>query len=141
MEHLIRRVQDFLSNDHFAIQNHIELESVEPDHAVIRLTIQSDSCNAYGRVHGGALYTMADSAAGIAVMSDNRYYVTQSGSLHFLCNQPCGTIHAIGKVRHRGESFSLVEVNIIGDEYKLLATGKFTFFCINRPLMEQKGIK
>ena len=50
----------------FTNHNFIRLESVEPDRAVYRLEIRPESCNPYGIVHGGALYTLADDAGGAA---------------------------------------------------------------------------
>lgn len=131
MDHLMQRVQNFLRDDHFVFRNYIKLESVELNRAVISLTIQAEVCNAYGMVHGGTLYSMADSAAGISVMSDGRYYVTQSGTLHFLRNQREGVIKAVATVRHRGKATSLVSVDIIGEHEKMLAMGEFEFFCVD----------
>jgi len=81
-------------------------------------------------VHGGALYTLADNAAGIAAHSDGRSYVTQSGSLHFLSNRPHGLIRAEGRVRRRGRSTVLAEVDITAEDGTLLATGQFSYFCV-----------
>ena len=104
-----------------------------------RLEIRPESLNPYGMVHGGALYTMADDAAGSAAHSDGRYYVTQSGELHFLRNQPNGVLRAVGVVRHRGKSTVLVQVDITNEDGTLLATGEFSLFCVNKSTMDQKA--
>lgn len=132
MENLLEHVQHFLTDNRFTQQNSIHLESVQPDCASFSLRIQSESRNSYGQVHGGAIYTMADNAAGVAAMSDGRFYVTQAGTLHFLHNQANGSILATAQVRHRGRSLCLVDVQIAGEDGRLLATGDFTFFCINQ---------
>ena len=117
----------------FTEYNHMELESLEPGKAVFRLTIREESCNPYGIAHGGALYTMADSATGLAVHTDGRAHVTQSGSLHFLGNRGVGTtIRATGIVRHQGRTTSLATVDITDEEGKLLATGEYSYFCIRQ---------
>ena len=108
------------------------LETVEPDRAVYRLDIRPESLNPYGMVHGGALYTLADDAAGAAVHTDGRHYVTQNGSLHFLKNQPGGTIRAEGRVRRRGKATCLAVVDITNEAGELLATGDFSYFCIDQ---------
>lgn len=123
----------------FAVYNHIELESVEADHAVFRLLIRPESKNPYGIVHGSALYTMADNATGYAAHTDGRYYVTQTSSMHFLRNQCTGTVRADARVRHRGKSTCLVDVDIIGEDGRLLATGDFTYFCVDLAIMEKKA--
>ena len=95
--------------------------------------------NPYGMVHGGAIYTLADNAAGTAAHSDGRYYVTQTSALHFLRNQARGTVRAAAYVRHRGKSTVLTAVDITGEGGKLLATGEFTFFCVDKDLMDRKA--
>ena len=122
----------------FMLYNHIEIESVEPDRAVFRLEIRPESKNPFGMVHGGAAYTMADNATGTAAHTDGRYYVTQTSALHFLRNQSEGVVRASAYVRHRGNSTCLVAVDITGEGGKLIATGEFTFFCVDKALMDQK---
>ena len=123
----------------FTAHNFIELESVEPDRAVYRLDIRRESQNPWGMVHGGALYTLADDAAGGAAHSDGRHYVTQHGDLHFLDNRARGTIRAAGRVRHRGRSTVLVDVEITDEAGALLATGAFSYFCVDRKRMAERA--
>ena len=133
----------------FATYNHIEAEFVEPDHAIFKLEIRPESKNPYGIVHGrpihplvlhgGAIYTMADNATGYAAHTDGRSYVTQGSSMHFLRNQSEGIVRADAKVRHRGRTTCLVNVDILGEGGKLLATGEFTYFCIDPDIMAQKA--
>lgn len=125
----------------FPVYNHIDLESVEPDHAVYRLEIRPESKNPYGVVHGSAIYTMADNATGYAAHTDGRCYVTQTSSMHFLRNQTRGIVRADAHVRHRGKSTCLVTVDILGENGRLLATGEFTFFCVDKVVMDQKAEK
>ena len=113
----------------FAEYNHLELESVEPDHAVFRLLIRPESKNPYGIVHGSAIYTMAD----------GRIYVTQDSAMHFLRNQTEGIVRADAHVLHRGKSTCLVHVDIFGEDGRLLATGTFTYFCVDPAIMAQKA--
>ena len=84
---------------------------------------------------------MADNATGTAAHTDGRYYVTQTSSLHFLRNQASGVVRATAWVRHRGKSTVLTAVDITGEGGKLLATGEFTFFCVDKALMDQKAPK
>lgn len=132
---------DRLSENNFMTYNHIELESVERDRAVFKLDIRPESRNTYGMVHGGAIYTLADNATGTAAVTDGRYYVTQTSSLHFLRNQGVGTVRAVATVRHRGKSTCLTAVDILGENDKLIATGEFTFFCVDKDIMDQKRPK
>lgn len=132
------RVQKRIKNNAFMEHNFGQLELVELDHAILRLDIRPESKNPYGMVHGGAIYTLADDATGTAAHTDGRSYVTQTSSMQFLRNQPEGTIRAEARVRHRGKSTCLVNVDITGEGGKLIATGEFTFFCVDKALMDSK---
>lgn len=122
----------------FVTYNHIEMVLIEEDHAIFRLNIRPESKNSYGMVHGGAIYAMADNACGFAAHTDGRNYVTQTSALHFLRNQSEGEIQADARVRHRGRSTCLVAVDLLGEDEKLLATGEFTFFCVDPNIMASK---
>ena len=137
-EQIRQNTEQRMRKNAFMLHNHIELESVDKDRAVFRLDIRPESCNPYGMVHGGAIYTLADNATGAAAHSDGRYYVTQTSALHFLRNQATGTVRASAWVRHRGKSTVLTAVDITGEGGRLLATGEFTFFCVDKSLMDQK---
>ena len=123
----------------FTDHNFIRLESAEADCAVYRLDIRPESRNPFGMVHGGALYTLADDAAGGAAHSDGRHYVTQHGDLHFLDNRAHGTVRATGRVRHRGRATVLVDVEITDGAGALLATGAFSYFCVDRKRMAERA--
>lgn len=122
----------------FVVHNHIELVSVNTEEAVFKLDIREESKNSFGMVHGGALYAMADNAAGFVVHTDGRHHVTQTSAMHFLRNQSEGTVLATARIRHRGNTTSLVMVDITSDKGKLIATGEFHFFCIDKSLLDQK---
>ena len=138
MNELEMKTRERVQANAFMLHNHIELESVEQDRAVFRLTIRPESKNPYGMIHGGAIYTLADNATGTAAHTDGRYYVTQTSALHFLRNQSEGTVRATATVRHRGHSTVLTAVDITGDDGKLIATGEFTFFCVDKDIMDSK---
>lgn len=111
--------------------NHIRLAEAELNCAVTVLDAGADSLNPYGFVHGGALYTMADCACGAAARTDGRKYVTLSSSFNFLHSGSKGdSIRAEAKVRRRGRTTCYVDVDLTNDRGELLASGNFTFFCI-----------
>lgn len=138
-EAVLRRAEELNGGNRFASYNHIEPEFVEPDHVIFRLDIRPESKNPYGVVHGSAIYTMADNATGYAAHTDGRNYVTQTSSMHFLRNQTHGVVRADARVRHRGKATCLVNVDILGEGGNLLATGEFTYFCVDPALMARKA--
>lgn len=123
----------------FSNYNRIYLESVADDIAVYTMELRPENWNQYKMAHGGALYTLADDAAGTAAYSDGRNYVTQHGDLHFLDNRSRGTIRATGRVRRRGRSTVLVDVEITDEAGALLAAGTFTYFCVDPERMAERA--
>lgn len=120
-----------LKKDGFSKYNGYQLEMMEQDRVIYRLDIVPESLNPYGMVHGGALYSMADDAAGVAIHTDGRHYVTQTGTLHFLANRSKGVIRAEGRVRRRGKRTALASVEITDEDGVLLAAGDFSYFCVD----------
>ena len=116
----------------FMEHSFIKVTEAAPDRAVASLTVRPEVLNPYGVAHGGALYTMADNAAGIAAHGDGRSYVTQSSNLYFLSNQREGTIRAEANVIRRGRTTCLVGVEITGEDGKRLASGTFVYFCVDQ---------
>ena len=55
--------------------------------------------------------------------------------------QTSGTIRANAYLRHRGRSTCLVSVDIVGEGGNLLATGEFTFFCVDKNILDEKAGK
>ena len=130
-EQIETALQERAQRNRFAVASRIFLESVERDRAVMRHTVCEESCNPFGTVHGGLLFTMADCAAGTAIHTDGRTYVTLNSSMNFIANvQPGTTVRAIAQVRHRGRSTCQADVNVISEAGTLLCTGQFTFFCL-----------
>ena len=141
MEHrddFTEQMREKEANNKFVVHNFIKMVSVKKDEAVFSLNIREESKNSFGMVHGGAIYAMADNAAGFVVHTDGRHHVTQTSALHFLRNQSEGTVTATARVRHRGNTTALVAVDITGDNGKLIATGEFTFFCVDKTVMDKK---
>lgn len=124
-------MKSYCESHAFMNKNHIRLAEVERDRVVTVLDAGPDSLNPYGFVHGGALFTMADCASGAAARTDGRKYVTLSSSFNFLHSGSEGdVIRAEAKVRRRGRTTCYVDVDLTNGRDELLASGNFTFFCI-----------
>lgn len=102
--------------------------------------MRQESKNSRGVAHGGLLFSMGDTAAGHAARTDGRHYVTQTATIHFIRNVGVGhTIHADASIRHRGHATCLVDVRFTDETDRLLASGDYTFFCIDEQNRAQDG--
>ena len=62
----------------------MELISVTPGHAVLRMKVRSDMVNGHHICHGGLIFTLADSAFAYACNSYNLNTVASACSIDFL---------------------------------------------------------
>lgn len=125
-------VKNLNSKNEFMKHNNIKLLNMKENYAEVGLEINSCSLNPYGIVHGGAYYTMADCAAGIAARTSGKKYVTLNNSFNFIKPVSEGNIKAVANVIHRGKTTCIVNVNVLNESDDLLCNGTFTMFCLSR---------
>ncbi len=119
LEDLKRR---FLAPDAFVKTLGIELLSVTEDSATISMVVRPDMGNAHGIGHGGAVFTLADTAFGIAVNSQTHLAVTAGADINFLKPATVGsTLTAIATRQSAGRSSALYSVSVTEDQGRLIA--------------------
>lgn len=119
-----------LTGSNFVLELGMSLVKAEPDHFVIRAEIPEVSKNGYGYMHGGYLFTIADTIAAMPAMSDGNLYVTEDSHIQFTGNVKEGTLIAEGRTLHRGSKVCTVLVDISAENGKLLCHGTFNMFRI-----------
>lgn len=73
--------------DPFSAYNHIRITEVSEGHSRVELTVEEDSQNRWGQVHGGALFTLADVACGSALVGlRQEACVTVSSTMDFIAS-------------------------------------------------------
>ena len=88
----------------FSQYNHMKVTAVDDGTATVELELQPDSLNCWGTPHGGALFTMADVAAGMALLTLRQEVTfTVSSSIEYLSAAPgTGKLTAVGTVEKTG---------------------------------------
>lgn len=71
-------------DDHASQAFGMTIESVGPGVATISMVVRKDHLNGHGSCHGGAIFTLADSAFAFACNSHNKVTVAQHCSVAFL---------------------------------------------------------
>ena len=61
-----------------------KLLEVSPGHAKLSVEITQKALNLYGNVHGGFLFSLCDTAAGMSTYAYETANVTESSSINFL---------------------------------------------------------
>ncbi|MBP3319939.1 MAG: PaaI family thioesterase [Ruminiclostridium sp.] len=114
----------------FMLHNGIRLTAMEKDYAKVEAHLTRENRNLYNAVHGGMFLTMADCAAGGAARSNNMRYVTVSSSFEFYRNTKDDHLIAEGRIKNRGKTLCVAEVEIHDGRGKLLCGGTFTLYCM-----------
>lgn len=113
----------------------IEVVSMSEGQAVLSMPLGDELKNSGGMVHGGAIATIADSAAGAAswsMVAEDKMAVTTDFNLTCLKSLFDGVITAEAKMVHAGKRFMRAEVSVTsGDD--LLARAGVSFMIIDRP--------
>lgn len=112
----------------FSYENGIFVTLARPGYAEGTLEVRPTSSNPHGTVHGGCLYTLADTVAGTAACAHGASCVTVSGTMEFLRPATGPAIHCVATPKKQGQTLSVMQVVLTNDAGKEVATGTFTFF-------------
>ena len=108
-----------------------ELLVSEEGHVILQTVVVEGSLNHYGNGHGGYLYTLCDSVAGLAARNTGAEIVTMGANMHYLKAAHLGdTLTVEGNCIHNGRTTKVIEVEIKNQEEKLLCKGTFTMFAV-----------
>ncbi len=93
------------------------------------IVLEEKHYNPRGSIHGGVLFTLADSIGGAAAASRGRYCTTVSGDIHFL--RPAidsKKLIAEAKEVKAGKNICVYEVMITDETGRELAVSTLTFY-------------
>jgi len=119
-----------LDNVPFAKLLGIEVEAVEPGHAVLTMPIRSELKQNHGVAHGGSIAAVIDSAMALAIMpmlAENERTTTVDLTIHYLRPLTQGTARASARVVRAGRRVITVSAELFDDQGKLAATAISTY--------------
>lgn len=107
----------------------IVVEEISPGAARVTKVIHENDLNPLGRAHGGLYFTMADTAAGSAMVSRGYAAVTMNAAYNFFHSAVAGdTVTAEAVEVKAGNTICVYDVRVTDQNGTLLGTGTFTFF-------------
>ena len=84
-------------------------------------------CNPYGRLHGGWIAAIVDTASGYNALTTMRAPVTVDCTIHYYRNITGGTVHTRTTVVKPGRTICVLRVALLTEDDTLLAEGDFTY--------------
>lgn len=133
-EILLQKSQD----DSYIKMLGIEITNLSTGYAKSKVKVTPQICNPYNSVHGGCLFSIADITAGYAACTYGNYASTVSGNMNYI--RPAMNtqyIYCIGQVVRQGKQISVYNVELSDDNGNILETGTFTFFTLNRKVINE----
>ena len=112
-----------------------EVVEVGEGMARIRMPFQEDLLQFQGAVHGGAIFSIADAAVAVALLTlaePGEEAVTIEGKLNSLAKVTEGELVAVGRVVHHGRSVALGDTEVFRSDGKLCAKGLMTYTLIHK---------
>jgi acyl-CoA thioesterase len=127
----------------------LQFTEMEKGFCRTELSITDAHLNPYGSLHGGVVYTLADTGMGGALstlLTDDERCSTIEIKINYLKSKRSGRLVCNTKVIHQGRSIAFLESVITDQEDKTVATasGTFNIFKLTSPgkeLSETEGDK
>ena len=122
------------SPEYFSSHIGVRVTRISDGEADGELLADEDNCNSMGIVHGGSLYTLADTVGGMAAFSRGYSCTTASATLNYLRPGLMGKkVLCHARAQKMGRTLSVIQVDITGEQGLPLAAGLFTF-CAMAPV-------
>lgn len=116
----------------FVFSNNYKVLKVEDNYCEMEGIVGESSKNPFGIVHGGYIFGLADTAGGIAAMTDLRTAVTINSSIEYLKSGRSDKILAKANAIKNGKNICVVEVSIFDTSDDMIAKAMITYFYINK---------
>lgn len=121
-------VEKFNENNNFMKHNGMRIVKLKKGYAEVEMDITENTLNIQGSLHGGAIFTLADVAAGAASKSHGFVSVTLNGNINFIKKVTKGRVKAIATKLHMGSSTGVYRVEVIDDSDCVISNCTFTMF-------------
>jgi len=109
------------------------VESVEPGEARMRMDCDQRHQNVYGYTHGGAIFTLADTAIGlahVACLMAEETGTTVESKINYLRPALGGLLRAQARCVKREQNLSFFECDVFDDRERLIARANATMMTI-----------
>lgn len=130
-EHRRRIAEAIVASPHGRFQG-FRLDRIDVDRCLLRLPAAAHNLNVNGRINGGAIAALIDTAATAAAWASNRVEPESRGttvalSVNYLAPGGNGDLFAEARVTRRGRSLSFVSVSARDGEGREIAAALVTY--------------
>jgi uncharacterized protein (TIGR00369 family) len=127
----------------------LEIVEVGERHAVVSMPVRAEAFNSTGSLHGGAVATLIDVAAGTAAARGSGFepgrqsLVTADLHVRYLGRPHGDTVYARGEVLKAGRQLIVVDCRVTDTENRVIASADFSMMIVplRKPLRPMAGAK
>ena len=114
----------------FDYNNGVVIDKVSKDEVISHIDATNTSLNVWGIVHGGLIFGLADTTAGILCYANGHESVTIDANINYL--KPVKNyLKAVATIIKPGKTINLYKVDIYNEKEELCATVTFNFYNMN----------
>lgn len=114
----------------FIEANNYKLIDVKEDYALMEAKLGDNSMNPYGIAHGGYLFGLVDTCAGVAASTNGLQALTLNSNINYLNACKSDLIKAEAKAIKSGKHIKVYEVNIF-DGDKIICNGTVSYYVMD----------
>jgi acyl-CoA thioesterase len=94
------------------------------------LNVTPNNLNPHGIIHGGCLSTLADTVAGMAVVTCGYKCVTLDSNLNYLRPATGNRIFCTSRAKKVGKTVCVFDAELTDEAGKLIASGTYSFYVL-----------
>lgn len=128
-----KKIRDYVENQIRPLElKELKIKHLGKGSCTLEVEVTDKQLNYLGIVHGGIIFAICDSCAGVTANTLTNSAVTLNASMNFIRSVKTGTIRATSSTIHSGKSTSVVRVEAYDNKGSLLADGTFTMYNITK---------
>ncbi len=124
----------FNQKDAFSAYNGVRLTVLKKGYAEAEMDVGPKARNLLGMMHGGAYYTLADVAAGSAMIPYGKTCVTLGADIHYMRPACEGKVVAKAQVLQYGGRIGVARVEVEDKDGETLCVCTVTMYLTSKPI-------
>lgn len=138
----VQAIRQFLeTHDRFAAHNHIIIEDADYDYGKVSLAFDDNVRNSLDMLHGGAIFTLADMAFGLAsnFEQEDGIMISTNASISYMKSAKTGPIIAEARLANGGRHLATYEVRLYDGLGTYIACALITGYRLDPKPEEKKN--